>query len=232
MDVIYKVLKENNTESVPCFEFYLNRGPAHIEGSDKMKPESYVMYAEFLYQYTLRYGNNPNNTKDLVKAIGKRPVINKNLINWIELGNEPNGEDATGYTPYQLAALTSMAYDGHCNTVTSPSGSGIGIKNADPNVKVAMSGLAGIGTRYIKTMCFWLRNNRADGTIGMDAFNVHTYCRKTIEYNGLSIEVGVSPEEGDLAGALAEILEFRNKFTTTGAGICISSTVNIFCIKV
>jgi hypothetical protein len=61
-------------------------------------------------------------------------------------------------------------------------------------------------------MCFWLEHNRSDGTIGMDAFNVHTYCRKTIEYNGFSIEVGVSPEEGDLAGALAEILEFRNKY--------------------
>ena len=46
----------------------------------------------------------------------------------------------------------------------------------------------------------------------MDAFNVHTYCRKTIEYNGYSIEIGVSPEEADLAGALADILEFRNTY--------------------
>ena len=212
MDVIYKVLKDNNTESVPCFEFYINRSPAHIEGSDKMDPASYMMYAEFLYQYTLRYGNNPSNTTDLVKVIGKRKTINKDLIKWIELGNEPNGEDATGYTPYQLAALTSMAYDGHCNTLSAPSGSGIGIKNADPNIKVAMSGLAGIGTRYIKTMCFWLRNNRADGTIGMDAFNVHTYCRTVISYNGYGIEVGISPEAADLAGQLNDLIEFRNKY--------------------
>ena len=212
MDVYYKVLKNDKTESVPCFEFYLTRSPAHIEGSDKMSPSSYVMYGEFLYQYTLRYGNNPANTEDLVKIIGKRKTLNKNLISWIELGNEPNGEDSTGYTPYQLAALTSVAYDGHCGTVTAPSGSGVGIKNADPNIKVAMSGLAGIGTRYIKTMCFWLRNNRPDGLVSMDAFNVHTYCRTVITYNGYGIEVGISPEAANLAGQLGDLIEFRNKY--------------------
>ena len=212
MDVIYKILKDSNTESVPCFEFYHDRSPAQLEGSDKMDPASYVMYAEFLYQYTLRYGNNPNNTADLVKTVRGAKQINKNLIKWIELGNEPNGEDSKGYTPYQLAALTSASYDGHCGTMTSPTGSGVGIKNADPNIKVAISGLAGIQTRYIKTMCFWLKNNRPDGTIGMDAFNVHTYCRKIITYNGYSIEVGVSPEAADLAGQLSDLIEFRDTY--------------------
>ncbi len=212
MDAIYKILGDNKTDCVPCFEFYLNRSPAHIEGSNKMEPASYMMYAEFLYQYSLRYGNNPANTPDLVKVVRGKKDINKNLVKWIELGNEPNGEDATGYTPYQLAALTSASYDGHCNTLTSPSGSGVGIKNADPNIKVAMSGLAGIGTRYIKTMCFWLRNNRADGSIGMDAFNVHTYCRTVITHNGYGIEIGISPEAADLAGQLKGILDFRDKY--------------------
>ncbi len=213
MDVTYKVLKESNTESVPCFEFYHDRSPAHIEGSDKMDPASYIMYAEFLYQYTLRYGHNTANTADMVKVVGRRKTLNKDLIKWIELGNEPNGEDSSGYTPYQLAALTSMAYDGHCGTIkNAPSGSGVGIKNADPDIKVAMSGLAGVQTRYIKTMCFWLRNNRPDGTIGMDAFNVHTYCRTVITYNGYGIEIGISPEAADLAGQLKGIIDFRNKY--------------------
>lgn len=212
MDVIYAMLLSKKTESVPCFEFYLhNNTGAHIDGSDKTLPQSYVMYAEFLYQYTLRYGNNPSNTTDLIKYRGGKQ-INKNLIKWIELGNEPNGEDSTGYTPYQLAALQSASYDGHCGTVVAPSGSGVGIKNADPNIKVAMSGLAGIQTRYIKTMCFWLKNNRTDGTIGMDAFNVHTYCRTTITYNGYGIEVGISPESANFAGQLADLVEFRDKY--------------------
>jgi hypothetical protein len=171
------------------------------------------MYAEFVYQYSLRYGNNPNATLDLVKiAKGQKPVINTDLVDWIEIGNEPNGEDSNGYTPYQLAAFTSAVYDGHCNTMNSSSGSGLGIANADPGMKVAMSGLAGIQNRYIRAMCFWLEHNRADGDIGIDAFNVHTYCRKTIEYNGYAIEIGVSPEDADLAGALADVLDFRNTY--------------------
>ena len=212
MNVLYKALLNKNTESVPCFMFDATGTPAHIEGSDKNLPESYMMYAEFVYQYTLRYGNNPSNTTDLVKELGKNPRVNLNLIKWIEIGNEPNGEDSHGYTPYQLAAFTSAAYDGHCNTMTAPSGSGVGIVNADPNIKVAMSGLAGVQYRYIKAMCFWLEHNRPDGKVSMEAFNVHTYCRKTIEYNGYTIEIGVSPEAGDLAGSLANIINYRNKY--------------------
>ncbi len=213
MEVIYKALKKKGTDSVPCFMFDMSSSPAHLEGSSKNDPQSYVMYSEFVYQYSLRYGNNPSSTLDLVKiAKGQRPVINMDLVDWIEIGNEPNGEDSSGYTPYQLAAFTSAVYDGHCNTMTSPSGSGLGIANADPNMKIAMSGLAGIQNRYIRAMCFWLEHNRADGDIGIDAFNVHTYCRKTIEYNGYAIEIGVSPEDADLAGALADILEFRNTY--------------------
>ena len=218
MEVIYKMLRngvggtEYPTDPVPCFEFYLDRSPAHIEGSNKLDPASYVMYGEFLYQYTLRYGNNSSNTAELVKTVRGTKQINKNLISWVELGNEPNGEDATGYTPYQLAALTSVAYDGHCGTITAPSGSGVGVKNADPNIKVAMSGLAGVGTRYIKTMCFWLKNNRPDGLIAMDAFNVHTYCRTIITYNGYGIEIGISPEAANLAGQLQDLIDYRNKY--------------------
>ena len=213
MEIIYKSLRKKNTDPVPCLMFNMSSSPAHIEGQSKNDPQSYVMYAEFVYQYSLRYGNNPNATLDLVKiAKGQKPVINTDLVDWIEIGNEPNGEDSNGYTPYQLAAFTSAVYDGHCNTMNSPSGSGLGIANADPGMKVAMSGLAGIQNRYIRAMCFWLEHNRADGDIGIDAFNVHTYCRKTIEYNGYAIEIGVSPEDADLAGALADVLDFRNTY--------------------
>lgn len=213
MRVLYQALKQKNTESVPCFMFDMKDTKPQLDGSDKNDPNSYVMYAEFVHQFTLKYGNNPANTTDLVRLTkGQRPEVNTDLIKWIEIGNEPNGEDSTGYTPYQLAAFTSASYDGHCGTMTSPSGSGLGIKTADPNVKVAMSGLAGIQNRYVKAMCFWLEHNRTDGELGFDAINIHTYCRKTIEYNGYAIEVGVSPEEGDLAGSLADIINFRDTY--------------------
>ena len=212
MKIRYAGLLKKGTESVPCFQFDLKTFPAHVTGSDKNLPESYVMYSEFLYQYILRFGYNESNTKELVKIVGGVPQVNLNLVKWVELGNEPNGEDATGYTPYQLAALQSATYDGHCNTITSPSGSGVGVKNADPDIKVAMAGLAGIQTRYIKAMSFWLTSNRPDGSLAIDAFNVHTYCRKIIEYNGFGVEVGISPEAADLAGQLEALIEFRDKY--------------------
>ncbi len=212
MRVLYTTLKNKGTESVPCFMFDMKNTPAHITGSDKNDPASYIMYAEFVYQYTLKYGNNPANTAEMTRLLQGKPELNLDLVKWVEIGNEPNGEDSSGYTPYQLAALTSMSYDGHCNTITSPDGSKLGIKNADPNVKVAMSGLAGIQNRYIKAMCFWLEHNRTDDTIGMDAFNVHTYCRKTIANNGFTIEIGVSPEAADLAGSLNDIVTFRDTY--------------------
>lgn len=212
MRALYMTLKNKGTECVPCFMFDLHNTPVHIEGSSKDDPKSYAMYAEFVYQYTLKYGNNPLKTVDDVRLFLGKPEVNLDLIKWIEIGNEPNGEDANGYTPYQLAAFSSAACDGHCSTMTAQSGSGMGIKNADPNVKVAMSGLAGIQNRYIKAMCFWLEHNRPNGEIGIDAFNVHTYCRKTISYNGFGIEIGVSPEAGNLAGSLKDIVTFRDTY--------------------
>ena len=212
MKAKYKTLNSNNVDPVPCFMWDGNSLPM-FDGADKTDPASYVMYSEFLFQYALRFGTNPNASVDDVVAIKNgKAAVSYGYVHWIELGNEPNGEDAKGWAPYSLAALTSAAYDGHMNTLTSASGSKLGIKNADPNMKVAMAGLAGWQERYIKAMAFWLKYNRTDGNLGVDAFNSHTYCRHQIKYNGTFIEVGVSPEAYDLAGALRGVCEFRDKY--------------------
>ena len=203
--------EEVDVEPVPCFMF---GEEVAIEGMDKTLPEAYAMYGEFLHQFTLRFGNNPLNTEDMVYLFNKRSKkeINGNYVRWIEAGNEPNGEGNDGFSPYELAALTSCAYDGHCETMVSPNGSGIGVKTADPNVNMAMAGLAGVGTRYIQAMTFWMENNREDGKIAMDAFNVHTYCRKTVEYNGYTISYGVCPEEGGITDYVKELTAWRDKY--------------------
>jgi len=208
-DGLYRTLAlYKNMDPVPCFMF---GEEVVLEGKSKSDPEAYVMYGELLYQVALRYGNNPLNTKDMVVASGVEK-INLDYINWIEAGNEPNGEGNDGFTPYQIAALTSVSYDGHCNTVKAPSGSGVGVKNADPNIKLAMAGLAGVGTRYIQAMTFWLEHNRADGLVSLDAFNVHTYCRKTEQYNGYTISYGVAPEIGGITDYVKELTEWRDKY--------------------
>ena len=214
----YKYLTEYGiTAPVPCFMFTgKDFEVSSIE--DYVKPETYVMYGEFLYQTALRFGYNKDysfqTNKDLIKILDAKRAsgFNQNRIQWIEAGNEPNGEGNDGFSPYELAALTSCSYDGHCNTVIAPTGSGVGVYNANSNVKMAMAGLAGVGTRYIQAMSFWLKHNRADGKLGLDAFNVHTYCKKLITYNGYQVYVGVCPEIGKITEYVIELCEWRDKY--------------------
>ena len=209
---VYKLFtSEYNIDPVLCLMY--TSGPPTVDGTTNNDPNSYFMYGELLYQTALRFGNNPTSTADMVKVLSQgKKKYNLNCIRWLEAGNEPNGEGNDGFTPYELAALTSTAYDGHNSTVKSVSGSGVGVKNADPNIKLAMAGLAGVGTRYIRSMVFWMENNRADGKVAMEAFNVHTYCKKLISYNGYQVYVGVCPEIGEITKEVKKLCEFRDKY--------------------
>ncbi|MBR2296116.1 MAG: hypothetical protein IKA43_01770 [Clostridia bacterium] len=122
--------------------------------------------------------------------------------------------------PYQLAALQSASYDGHERTMISKATGDeydeetyhIGAKNADPNIKVAMAGLAGPGGRYITSMCHWLQANRSDGSIAMDAFNFHCYFSHTYQINGTTLQMGVSPEYYGIIDAIHGVIEYRDKY--------------------
>lgn len=210
---VYDILNTDLYKIDPVLCLMYTAGPPTVDGTTNNDPSSYFMYGELLYQTALRFGNNPTSTADMVKvlSLGKKKY-NLNCIRWLEAGNEPNGEGNDGFTPYELAALTSCAYDGHNSTVTAMSGSGVGVKNADPNIKLAMAGLAGVGTRYIRSMAFWLENNRADGKVSMDAFNVHTYCKKLVSYNGYQVYVGVCPEIGEITKEVKKLCEWRDKY--------------------
>lgn len=211
-DVTYDLLKNSyNVSAVPCYMFKADDfNLSSLE--DFMKPESYVMYGELMYQSALMFGYNKDNTKDMVKVLGLQKRLNLDVISWIEAGNEPNGEGNDGFSPYELAVLTSTAYDGHCGTVIAPTGSGVGVKNANANVKMAMAGLAGVNVRYIQAMSFWMEHNRADGELALDAFNVHTYCKKLITYNGYQVYVGVCPEIGKITEYVEQLCDWRDKY--------------------
>ncbi len=210
-DVTYTSLRDMGVNAVPCYMFRADDFPTNTI-ADYMDPETYVMYGEFLFQSALRFGYNKDNTKDMIKVLGLQQRLNLKAITWIEAGNEPNGEGNDGFSPYELAALTSTSYDGHCNTVIAPTGSGVGVINANANVKMAMAGLAGVGTRYIQAMTFWMEHNRPDGKVALDAFNVHTYCKKLVNYNGYQVYVGVCPEIGEITKYVKELCEWRDKY--------------------
>ncbi|MBR2025115.1 MAG: hypothetical protein IKA02_04845, partial [Clostridia bacterium] len=184
-----------------------------VKGSfwDKMNPHTYFMYADSMFAFSARFGSN--SSMDLLNTlalhVSDTNKVGLDCLEWIELGNEPEGSwngIHNYYSAYQLAALTSAAYDGHCRTMVSSmtsSGYHLGLKNADPNMKGAMAGVSAVSNEYITAMCYWMKANRQDGKVAFDAFNVHCYMTKTIELpNGQSTSVGISPEEADIVGIL------------------------------
>ena len=227
---------------IPCLQWNNDSNPARVYDkltgklssnvasfTQKYLPETYIAFADVAFQYAARYGNSKMGyLYDVVREHSDGGTqIGLNYIKWIECGNEPNGEDQAGTTPYQLAALTSAAYDAHMRTILddiyNPDDFSyfLGAKNADPDFKVAMAGLAGIQDNYIAAMCYWMRSNREDirgswttknDTIAMDAFNFHTYFGEYYHLNGQQIIVGVSPEEWGLVDGISEIIEFRDKY--------------------
>ena len=210
-DTAYLSCQGYKISPVPCYMFGASDFTVNSV-EDYLKPETYIQYGELLTQTAMRFGNNPNNTRDNVSILDYRKRVNMNVINWIEAGNEPNGEGNDGFSPYELAALTSLCYDGHCQSIASPSGSIMGVKVADPNMNLAMAGLAGVGTRYIQAMSFWMKHNRTDGQLALDAFNVHTYCKKLIRYNGYQVYVGVCPEIGKITEYVEELTTWRDQY--------------------
>jgi len=194
---------------------------------DTTTPDAYISYAAYLFQYVARYGSNKNIDPDLIKvADGQEKKIGLGYISYVEPLNEPNGTwlgRDLYFSPYELAAFLSICYDGHEGTYKN-----VGVKQADPNCKMSMSGLAGINFNYIRAMALWAKYNRKDGKLPFDAINMHHYCGKAINKAGIAknvdvnldergdthekVYVGVSAEEGDIVGMLSKIGEWRDRY--------------------
>lgn len=190
-------------------------------------PANYMSFAKMLFQYVARYGSNKDIDPSLIQvAEGQEKKIGLGYLSSIEPLNEPDGTWSGReqyFSPFELAAFLSICYDGHCGTYKN-----VGVKQADPNMKMSMSGGAGLNMNYLKAIEFWAKYNRADGKLPFDAINAHRYCGKSVDKAGfikhvdINIEdrgdvgekvfVGVSPEEGDIIGAFDEILDWRDRY--------------------
>lgn len=201
-DVIYERCKQAGIEVLPCLQgvpdWFYETYPEISEhdsqiipvrfGKPFADPQSYRDQAEAGFQYVARYGNNPNVDKSLLSVYDKprwthdSPNVLKvglGLIKYIECGNERDKwwKGRKGYqTAREYAANLSAFYDGHKNTM----GAGIGVKNADPNIKVVMAGLASADPGYVRGMIDWckeFRGYKADGKVDLcwDVINYHLY---------------------------------------------------------
>ena len=236
-DDAYRRYSQAGLNVIPCFQWDVrniavsykvdkNGEPVKSAGAfvrasffEKFDPNTYFQYADAMFAFSARFGSNASSgLLDIAKQHTQgSEKVGLGYITWIELGNEPDGEwnGVDNYlSAYQLAALTSAGFDGHCSTIpTVANGYHLGAKNADPNMKVAMAGIADIKTGYIMAMLHWMKANRADGEIALDAFNVHKYLGKEITLdNGAKVSVGISPEEGDIVGQLSTLIALRDKY--------------------
>ena len=182
-------------------------------GRDFNDPVSYLEQAKVAFQYIARYGYNPNVNPALVRVntairwYGDHPNqvrIGLGLIRYIECDNERDKwwKGRKGYqTGREYAANLSAFYDGHKNTM----GPGVGVKNADPGVKVAMAGVASPNADYVRGMVDWCREFRGlrpDGSVNLcwDIINFHLYSNDAGSTQSGASTRGVAPEvaEGGL----------------------------------
>ena len=188
---------------------------------ERFNPHTYFMYADSMFALAARYGSNGSEELAEIAAnrtIDKTKVVGLGYIKWLELGNEPDGNwngVHNYYSAYQYAALLSAGYDGHCGTLVSSVLDGVnhfGVKTADPNMGVAMAGIAAADCNYVNAINYWMRANRTDGKVAYDAFNGHYYMAKQIQIDNNKFTVGISPEEGNIKGVMSNFVSLRDKY--------------------
>ncbi|RAV05538.1 hypothetical protein DQG13_02645 [Paenibacillus sp. YN15] len=210
-DAYYDTLNDAEIDVFPALKenvYWISNGAFHREGKpvfageDPEDPLSYAERGDYMYQFAARYGSTGVPASNLKLASGQQPLTGLGLIEYFENWNEQDKtwEGRSGYfKPFEYAAMASASYDGHMGALSGTHG----LKNADPNAKMVMGGLAGIDLDYIRGIKLWSDLNRG-GDVPFDVINVHTYARGS---NG-----GISPEQFNLKGRLAELVDYRNRY--------------------
>ncbi len=181
MDSYYGKMHELGISVIPCFQggstYISGKDKPEIavpEGADTLDPASYALHAQALYQVAARYGSNKDvDPATLNVAEGSEPKVGMGILNALENSNEPNktwSGKANYFSPAELAAMCSADYDGHEGTIQNA-----GVKQADPNFKLAVGGLL-TGANlipYLDEMKLWFSYHRTDGRFAVDILNVH-----------------------------------------------------------
>ncbi|SDF25897.1 Por secretion system C-terminal sorting domain-containing protein [Dyadobacter soli] len=218
-DLIYERCKQEGIEVLACLKTQPNwmmqtypedqRDPENVPvryGKNFADPLSYIEQAKVAFQYAARYGSNVNVDPSLLSVSTtprwtNDPVnevkIGLNYIKYIECDNERDKwwKGRKGYqTAREYAANMSAFYDGHKNSM----GAGVGVKNADPNMKVVIAGLV-TGPDFVKGMVDWCKEFRgynADGTVNLcwDVVNFHLYTDDASSNQSGTSTRGAAPE--------------------------------------
>jgi hypothetical protein len=218
-DVYYRQMKEAGILVFPCIQGNppwlsgekdkSSRHKPVPAGSDAANPASYGAHADFLFQYAARYGSTKVPDEKLKLAPNQERKSGLGYLEYYENWNEPDGwwgGRSDYFSPYEYAAMSSADYDGHESTM----GKDKGIKNADRNAKLVMSGIAIPNVDYLRAMQFWFEHNRKDKKFVFDVLTVHHYCNAG---GGQAVmSQGISPEQDDLKSLMQKITDFRDKY--------------------
>ncbi|WP_411275034.1 hypothetical protein, partial [Daejeonella sp.] len=211
-------------------------------GSNLEDPASYIAQAKAAFQFAARYGANPNVDPALV-TVNSTPrwtadpvnevKIGMDLIKYIEADNERDrwwvGPRAY-QTGRQYAAHLSAFYDGHKGRL----GRNVGVKTADPTMKVVMAGLSKADVNYVKDMIAWCRENRGyrvDGSVDLcfDVINYHLYSNDALSTQWGTATRGVAPELSEIGRVADEFVAMSRDYAkgidvwVTEAGYDINS---------
>jgi hypothetical protein len=218
-DQFYQQLKTAGVEVAPCFQgcaLYLVGFDASrtdekpvIKDSDPTQPESYVAHASYLFQFAARYGGTRVDEALLKLKAGQPARSGLGLVRYMENWNEPDKwwkDRAALFSPTELAAMCSADYDGHRRSM----GPTVGIKNADPGMKLVMGGLAKPEIEYIKAMKLWADIHRG-GDFPADVINLHHYSNDAGGQGGRPT-TGISPEADGLRERFQRVVQWRDRF--------------------
>jgi endoglucanase len=230
-DVIYEWCKAQNIDVLACLktipQWMQATYPADERdnenipiryGKDPADPASYLEQAKVAFQYAARYGNNKNvNVSLLQLQRGNDLRTGLGLVKYIECDNERDkwwkGRKAY-QTGREYAANLSAFYDGNKNTM----GAGVGVKNADPTMKVVMGGLALPSTDYLRGMIDWSKEHRGyrpDGSpdLPWDVINYHFYSNDAALDPKAKQTTGVAPELAKADSFAEEFIRVSQMYT-------------------
>lgn len=213
-DAYYAGLKNAGITAVPAIQgsvSWLTTGGNHkpLTGSENaLLPASYAEHADHMFQYAARYGGAAVADSKLKLAVGQPRSTGLGTLSYYENWNEQDkwwDGRASYFNPYEYAAMTSADYDGHQGTM----GTTVGVKNADPNAKLVMGGLADPNLEYVRALKFWSDFNRG-GSFPVDVINIHHYSNNGGGQGSGS--VGISPEADGLKEKLQKFVDYRNAY--------------------
>jgi hypothetical protein len=185
LDTHFTELKANNIIPLFCINqsppwlntyagFDVDDRPANTSTAKSDDPASYSYFARFMFQVAARYGRVSISDNRLTVDANNTPKSGLNLLDYISPWNEPDKwwKGVRGnIKANEYAAILSAVWDGHEGTIKGD----VGIKTADPSMKVVLGGLTDIRQDYINDMNAWFKANRKDKVFCADVIDVHHY---------------------------------------------------------